>query len=116
MVKKNTATQKDFEKLPIVGNQPRSEKEDKFLREVCEFEFYNLEDTGLSIKFPYGSTNVKEEFMFFHGGKYKLPRHIARHVESRTTPRYEWQSDGTGKMVSKHIGEKPRFQMRQIFA
>ncbi len=116
MGKKNTATEKDFAKLPIVGINPKSEKEEKFLREICEFEFYNLESTGLSVTFPYGNTNVREDFMLLHGGRYKIPRHIARHVESRSTPRYEWQPDGTGKMISKRIGDKPRFQMRQIFA
>ncbi len=115
MVREHVATVKDYAKLPINGAQPANQKEENFLREICEFEFYNLEDTGLSIKFPYGSTNHKEEFQFFHGGRYRVPRHLARHVETRTTPRYEWRPDGTGRMVSTKIGDKPRFQMRQIY-
>ncbi len=115
MVRKHVPTKKDFARLPIVGPQPRDDKEEVYLREVCEFEFYNLEDTGLSIKFPYGSTNIRENFQFFHGGKYKIPRHVAMHVETRTTPRYEWRPDGTGKMISERVGDKPRFQMRQTY-
>lgn len=116
MVAEHIATEKDFTKLPIVGRQPRDEKEEKYLREICEFEFLNLEDTGLSIKFPYGSTNHQQNFQFFHGGRYKVPRHLARHVETRATPKNEWRPDGTGQMKGQKVGDKPRFQMRQTYA
>ncbi len=115
MVEKHVPTEKDFTRLPIVGDQPKDEKEELFLREICEFEFYNLEDTGLSIKFPYGSTNIRQNFQFFHGGKYRVPRHVARHIETRVTPRYQWTPDGSGKMVGQRVGDKPRFQMRQVY-
>ena len=104
-----------MEKLPILGVPPRDEKEEKYLREFGEYEFYNLEETGLSITFPYGSTNRKMDFTFFHGGKYHIPRHVARHLETRSTPRWEWRPDGTGRMIKQRVGEKPRFQMRQIY-
>jgi len=102
--------------LPIVGEQPKSEKEEKFLREFCEFEFINMEDTGLSHKFPYGSTKKSHTFLFLHGGKYRLPRFIAKHIDTRSTPIWKWRPDGTGGMKKEKIGDKPRFQMRQIYA
>lgn len=103
----------NYERLPIVGKQPKDEKEEKFLREVCEFEFYNLEETGLVQKFAYGNAHHKENFVFFHGTKYKIPRHVARHLEEKSTPRYEWRPDGSGRMTKTKVGDKPRFQMRQ---
>lgn len=106
----------DFTALPIVGAQPKSEKEEKYLKEICEFEFSNLEDPGLSIKFPYGNTSHKHTFQFFHGGKYHVPRHVARHIESRTTPLWSWRPDGNGTMKKERIGDKSRFQMRMVFA
>ena len=102
--------------LPIIGKQPSSEKEEKYLREVCEYEFYNLEEPGLAVKFPYGSTRNQHNFTFYHGGKYRVPRHVARHVESCATPIWDWRPDGTGKMAKQRVGEKSRFQMRHVFS
>ena len=101
--------------LPIVGKKPSSEKEEKYLRELCEFEFYNLEEPGLAVKFPYGDTRNHHNFTFYHGGKYRVPRHVARHLESCSTPIWDWRPDGTGKMVKQRVGEKSRFQMRHVF-
>ena len=106
----------DMERLPIVGNQPKDEKEAKFLKEICEFEFYNLEEPGLSIQFPYGNTRYQHNFKLFHGGKYRIPRHVARHLESRCTPIWDWRPDGTGRMQKQRVGDKPRFQMRQVYS
>ncbi len=105
-----------MEKLPILGVQPRDDKEKKFLQEMCEYEFYNLEEPGLLQSFPYGSTNNKMDFKFLHGGKYRVPRHVARHIEDRHTPIWEWRPDGTGAMKKQKTGVKPRFQMRQVYA
>jgi hypothetical protein len=104
-----------YQDLPIVGSQPKSEKEEKFLREICEYEFLNLQEPGLSITFPYGNAKRKEKFTFFHGGKYKVPRFIARHLENCSTPIWKWHPDGTGKMHKEKVGNDPRFQMRQTF-
>lgn len=106
---------KKYINLPIVREQPKSEKEEAFLREVCEYEFMNLEDPGLSILFPYGSAENNTKFKFFHGGKYKLPRFIARHVENCSKPILKWRPDGNGKLNKQQIGTEPRFQMRQTF-
>jgi hypothetical protein len=101
--------------LPIVGNQPKSEKEEAFLREICEFEFINLKEPGVFHKFSYGSTKKNKTFTLIHGAKYKLPRFLARHVESCATPLYEWRPDGLGKLTKKYVGNDPRFQMRQVY-
>jgi len=101
--------------LPIVGDQPKSEKEEKFLREICEYEFYNLEEPGTEHRFPYGDTRNQHTFTMYHGQKYKVPRFIARHLESKGTPIWEWRPDGTGRMAKKMIGKKPRFRMGQSF-
>lgn len=103
--------------LPLPKGKAKSEKEDKYLREVLNYEFYNLEEPGLSIKFPYGSTKKKHNFTFFHGAKYRLPRFIAEFMDSRSTPIYDWRPDpeGTGRMTKQLVGHKPRFQMRQVY-
>lgn len=106
----------DLSKLPIVGAQPKSEKEEKYLKEICEYEFYNLEEQGLGVKFPYGNTREQYTFEFNHGGKYKVPRHVARHIESCSTPLWDWRPDGTGKMAKQLVGHKSRFQMRHVFS
>lgn len=102
-------------KLPIVGNQPKNAKEEQFLREVCEFEFYNLEEPGLSHRFSYGDATNNRSFTMYHGEKYRLPRFIARHLESRGTPNYEWRPNGKGGLVKHLAGTKPRFRMSQSF-
>lgn len=101
--------------LPIVGSPPQSVKEEKFLREVCEFEFNNIEEPGLSQQFTVGNTKNKFSFTLLHGGKYHLPRFIARHLENCTTPRWEWKPDGTGRLIKNLVGTTPRFQMKQTF-
>lgn len=103
--------------LPIQGRQPESEKEDMFMREICEYEFSNLEEPGLSLKFPYGSTRRKHNFTFFHGGRYRVPRFLAQYLETRSTPIWDWRAsvDGSGKMTKQRMGDKSRFQMRQVY-
>lgn len=115
VIEKNL-TKDELDLLPIVGDQPKNEREAKYLKEICEFEFYNLEETGMALKFPYGNTTKKTNFHFLHGARVRVPRHVARHVESRSTPRYEWRPNGLGGMEKTRVGDKPRFQMRQIFA
>ena len=106
----------DISKLPIVGKKPKTEKEEKFLREVCEYEFINVEERGATHRFSYGNASNQHVFTFDHGKKYKLPRFIAEHVESRQTPIWDWRPDGTGAMNKQLTGQNPRFQMRQKFS
>lgn len=115
-VRHKTVTEEFLSKLPILGPQPKNEKEEKFLREICEFEFYNLEEPGLPHTFSYGSTRNQHVFDLYHGEKYKLPRFVARHVESKGTPIWDWRPDGTGRMAKKLVGKKPRFRMGQTFS
>lgn len=105
----------DLKKLPIIGRQPTNEKEEKFLREVCDFEFYNLEEPGISVRFPYGNSKNQHNFTLFHGGKYTLPRFIARHLESCKTPIWKWRPDGLGAIHKEKVGYAPRFRMSQKF-
>lgn len=107
---------KRLEELPIVGKPPENEKEEKYLKEIVEYEFYNTEEPGFTQKFPYGSTKKFVNFIFEHGKKYKVPRHVARHVENCSTPLYKWTPDGSGAMAKNMIGKKSRFQMRPVFA
>lgn len=103
-------------KLPIVGEQPKDDKEEAFLREICEYEFSNVEEPGLMVTFPYGNTRQSASIKLFHGGKYKLPRFLARHVDTRSTPIWKWRPDGTGSMHKELVGTKSRFQMRQVYS
>lgn len=108
-----------FRKLPIIDpndpNRKISEKEEKHLREMVSYEFMNLEEAGLSQKFSYGNANNKHTFTFFHGGRYKVPRFIARHIESKCTPMWGWQPDGSGSLKKEKKGYKSRFQMREVY-
>lgn len=105
----------DLTKLPIVGKQPESEREDEYLREIRPYEFYNSEEPGLHHKFPYGNTRNRHTFEFFHSQTYHVPRHVARHLENCTTPIWDWRPDGSGRMIKQKVGEKSRFQMREKF-
>jgi hypothetical protein len=93
-----------------------SEREKSWLDEEVEIEFYNMEEPGMTNKFPYGTTKNFKVYTLFHGGRYKLPRKVVQHIESRQTPMWKWQPDGSGQMTKKMIGMKPRFQCRQVFA
>ena len=101
--------------LPIVGKQPASTREEEFLKEVCEFEFMNIKEPGVMHTFSYGNTKRSHNFKFMHGATYKVPRFIARHLESCCTPIYEWRPDGMGRMTKRYTGNDPRFQMRQVY-
>lgn len=104
-----------LQKLPIIDHEKpkRSEKEEKWLREIISVEFLNVDEPGLMISFPYGNTKNNATLKFVHGGKYKVPRFIARYVNSRGTPRWERQPDGRGNMQKVRAGFKSRFQMRE---
>lgn len=110
---------KKMVELPIIDaanpSKKYSEKEEKWLREVKTYEFINIDDNHVVQKFPYGSTRNNMTFTFMHGGRYRLPRFVARFVDSRATPIWKWRPDGTGRIVKKLEGYKPRFQMREVY-
>jgi len=91
-----------------------ADQKDDWKKEEALFEFYNLEEPGLMLKFPYGGTKRIEKFTFLHGGKYKVRREIAAHVETRQTPIWSYRPNGIGQMEKQLTGWKPRFQMREV--
>lgn len=93
-----------------------SDREKGWLEEEIEVEFYNIEEPGLMNKFPYGTTKNFKVYTLMHGGRYTLPRRVIQHIESRQTPIWKWQGDGSGSMQKKLSGMKPRFQCRQVFS
>lgn len=121
MLQNTTETMKPerLAKLPIIDrknpHRKYTEKEEKHLREVCTYEFMNLEEPGLLLKFPYGDARNKANIVLMHGGKYKVPRFLARYVEQQETPIWGWQPDGTGRMQKTMRGGKPRAQMREVY-
>jgi hypothetical protein len=100
----------------VVLKKETSDAEKQWLDEEVEIEFYNMEEPGLMNKFPFGTTKNFKVYTLIHGGKYKLPRKVIKHIESRETPIWKWQPDGTGGLGKKLVGMKPRFQCRQVFA
>jgi len=110
---------KRMQKLPIIDSQNPSrkfsEKEEKWLREIVNYEFMNLEQPGLVEKFCYGTTSNKMNIILFHGGKYPMPRFLANHVNACSTPMWKWRPDGIGSLRKELIGRNSRFQMREIY-
>lgn len=106
---------KRYVNLPIVGRQPANEKEEKFLRELVEYEFFNTQEPGVFMKFSYGTSKQQERFTLMHGASYLLPRFLARFLESRATPIYKWDADGTGRMVATPTGMDARFRLREVY-
>lgn len=82
--------------------------------EIVEVQFFNLEDPGLKIKFSYGHANNVKNYELWHAGKYKLPRGLVRHLESRQTPIYEYKMTEAGKH-KELIGYRQRFNLRQVW-
>lgn len=110
---------KEVQSMPIIDaknpNRKHTEKEDKWLRELVTCEFVNLENPGMILKFPYGSTRNNKTFTFIHGGVYKVPRFLSRHIDSRAEPRWGWRPDGSGSIQKELQGDKPRFNMREVY-
>lgn len=110
---------KKMVKLPIIDPSNPSkkieEKEEKWLRELATYEFMNLEEPGLMHQFSYGRPGNQMKFTLMHGGRYKVPRFIARHIDSRATPMWSWRPDGLGGMRKERVGQKSRFQMREVY-
>lgn len=102
---------KEIAQFPILGRKPQSEKEEKFMREICTYEFYNLEEPGLSHTFGYAAGKQNVTITLEHGKAYELPRFIAEHLESNSIPIYDFRPDGTGRLAKKYVGKNPRFRL-----
>ena len=105
--------------LPIIDpanpSKNFTEKEEKFWREIKSYEFVNIEEPGVFHKFSYGNAKNKVYFSLIPGQKYRLPRFIARHIDSRSTPIWGYKPDGLGSLEKYLKGTKSRFQMRETF-
>ena len=112
-IQKNKTDPKSFKDLPIVGKQPESEKEEKYLRDMVSYEFVNNEEPGMMLTFTYGNTRKNATFKLFHGANYDLPRHVGRWIQSRATPVKKYSKDGMGHLHAETTGWNPRFQLRE---
>ena len=92
----------------------KTESGKRHLVEERTYEFYNLEEPGLAVKFAYGPTNNPKRYNFWHGQKVTVPVEVAEHVERSQTPIWSWRPDGRGSLVKEMTGWKPRFQMREV--
>jgi hypothetical protein len=104
---------KEISQFPIIGRKITNEKEEKYLREIATYEFYNLEEPGLTHTFGYASGKDSVTITLFHGGTYQMPRFIAEHLERCSIPIWDWRPDGTGAMTKNLVGRKPRFRLTQ---
>ena len=91
------------------------ERKKEWLEEEVLIEFVNLEEPGVPQKFVYGTTRNPKKYLLIHGGKYKLPRKVVQHIESRQTPIWNYRPNGIGGTAKEQTGNKSRFQCRQIF-
>ena len=99
---------------PIV-HQDKKERQKDWLEEKITFEFFNLEEPGVPVKFAFGPTNDTKTYTLLHGGKYTYPRKLLQHIESRQTKMWGYKPNGHGQMEKNIEGYKSRFQCRQIF-
>ena len=104
-------TTKDAPKI----QKSEKDKKKEWLEEILPVEFFNLEEPGVGVKFPFGPTNNTKTYTLLHGGKYNLTREVVQHVESRQTPIWGYKPDGRGVMQKSREGFKSRFQCRQTF-
>jgi hypothetical protein len=91
------------------------EREKEWLKEEIHFEFFNLEEPGVPLKFSFGPTQNVEKHTLLHGGRYKKSRAVVQHIESRQTPIWNYMPNGSGQMEKSLKGYKSRFQCRQVF-
>lgn len=93
----------------------KKERQKDWLEEIIHFEFFNLEEPGVPLKFSFGPAGKAETYTLLHGGKYYYPREIIKHLESRQVPIWGYKPDGRGVMSKALEGYKSRFQCRQLF-
>jgi hypothetical protein len=96
-------------------HRDKKDREQEWLKEEVLIEFMNLEEPGMMLKFNFGSTKDSKKYTLFHGGKYRLPRSVVRHIESRQTPIWKYLPSGDGSMRKQLQSHKSRFQCREVF-
>lgn len=93
-----------------------NEKEQAWLDEEVEFEFFNIEEPGSEITFSYGPANNIKTYTLKHGQRYKYPRRIVNHIESKGPSNWATRPDGRGGSMVVREGNFPRFQCKIIFS
>lgn len=93
----------------------KKERHKEWLEENVSFEFFNLEEPGVPVKFAFGPTNNTKTYTLLHGGKYNYPRNVLQHIEGRQVPIWGYKPNGQGQMEKDLQGYKSRFQCRQVF-
>jgi len=93
----------------------KKDRQKDWLKEKITFEFFNLEEPGVPVKFTFGPTNNTATYTMLHGGKYTYSRDVIQHLESRQVPIWGYQPNGDGRMEKSLKGYKSRFQCRQLF-
>lgn len=93
----------------------KKERQKEWLEEMVTFEFFNLKEPGVPLKFSYGPTNNMKDYTLLHGGKYTYPREIVKHIESKQVPIWKYRPDGSGNIIKQLEGYDSRFQCRQLF-
>lgn len=100
----------------MTATKKLSDKEQAFLDEEVEFEFYNIEEPGVSHEFDYGPSNNIKHYVLHHGQRYRYPRKIVNHIETKGPSQWEMTPDGQGRMQKRKIGMSPRFQCRVVYS
>lgn len=103
-------------KMTISVQKDKKDRKEEWLDEDIHFEFFNLEEPGVPVKFVFGPSNRAKTYTLLHGGKYTYPRRIVQHLESRQVPIWGYKPNGSGQMEKSLEGYKSRFQCRQLFA
>jgi len=70
---------KEIEAPNVVKEKKRRREE--WLEEEILFEFFNLEEPGIPLKFSFGPASKPEKHLLLHGGKYRKKRALLQHLE-----------------------------------
>jgi hypothetical protein len=102
-------------KMSVAAPKKISDKEQAWLDEEVTFEFYNIEEPGSDLQFSFGPANNIKNYHLKHGQRYKYPRRVVNHIESKGPGNWALRPDGQGGTNAVKEGIKPRFQCKIIF-
>ncbi len=110
---------KEQEVKEVISVDEKLEQEDRYSfdpeNEILTGIVYNLENPGVPIDVGFGPTKNPFKATYMHGFQYSIPRKVARFIESRKVPNYEYVPDGSGKVVKKLVGYRNRFSFKQVY-
>lgn len=101
--------------MTVATKNKINEKEQEWLNEEVEFEFFNIEEPGSSLTFSYGPANNIKTYTLRHGDRYKYARRLINHVESKGPSNWVSRPDGRGGNMIVREGNFPRFQCKIVF-